>query len=319
MTTERSGAGAPFAAGSVSLRLYPHAMEPTALLAELERQAVLAVSCGFDGVMLSERHGGAWGQIPNPLQAASWLLSSMPGGWVAPCPILLPFRNPMIVAEELAWLQARFPGRVGAGFGTGGNRGDFEAVGVDFDERFKIFDQHLRELAAIWSDDDTVEDPAIARAKQTTLPLVSAATGPIAVLRAAELGLGLIGSSIVATEVTRRNADRYYEAGGRGPHVLICRVWLGEPPLDLMERQFSEYRHASSMRDDVLPAAAGLIASGDPVDIATRVIDRIRESRADALNLRVHVAGLDTESAREQIETLGSEVLPHVRSLWTHD
>ena len=36
-----------------------------------------------------------------------------------------------------------------------------------------------------------------------------------------------------------------------------------------------------------------MIHSDDAADIATRVVQRLRATRADALNVRVHVAGLD--------------------------
>src|SRR5215467_10899633 len=111
---------APFAPGSVSLRLYPHLDLPAhAIVEELRAQAALAAGHGFDGVMTSEHHGGFAGYLPNPLQAAGWLLESMPSGWAAPCPLLLPLRPPALVAEEVAWLAARFPERVGVGVAAG--------------------------------------------------------------------------------------------------------------------------------------------------------------------------------------------------------
>ena len=49
---------APLAAGSVSFRLYPHGLDASATVEELRAQAALALTSGFDGVMISERHGG---------------------------------------------------------------------------------------------------------------------------------------------------------------------------------------------------------------------------------------------------------------------
>ena len=110
----------PFAPGSVSLRLYPHNDLPApAIVDELRAQAALAAEHGFDGVMTSEHHGGFHGYLPNPLQAAGWCLEAMDHGWAAPCPLLLPLRPPALVAEEIAWLAARFPGRVGLGVASG--------------------------------------------------------------------------------------------------------------------------------------------------------------------------------------------------------
>jgi len=111
---------APFAAGSISLRLYPHNDLPaTKIVEEITTQAALAVTHGFDGVMTSEHHGGFHGYMPNPLQMVGFCLEEMPHGWAAPAPLLLPLRPPALVAEEIAWLAARFPGRVGVGVASG--------------------------------------------------------------------------------------------------------------------------------------------------------------------------------------------------------
>src|SRR5438034_9169828 len=125
---------APFAPGSVSLRLYPHnELSAVAIVDELRSQAALAVEHGFDGVMTSEHHGGFGGYLPNPLQLAGWLLGAMSRGWAAPCPLLLPLRPAALVAEETAWLAARFPERVGLGVAAGALAVDFEIMGVSTD------------------------------------------------------------------------------------------------------------------------------------------------------------------------------------------
>jgi alkanesulfonate monooxygenase SsuD/methylene tetrahydromethanopterin reductase-like flavin-dependent oxidoreductase (luciferase family) len=314
-----SASGAPFAKGSVSLRLYPHQLDPTAKLDELQLQAALGVEHGFDGVMLSERHGGAWGQIPNPLQAAGWLLGAMPRGWAAPCPMLLPLRRTAIAAEEIAWLAARYPGRVGVGFGSGGNEPDFRAVGVPFDERNTRFDRALREIVALLRGDGPhglAADPAIALVRREGLPLVSAAMSGHAVRRAAELGVGIIGSSLLDETRTRALVDTYRALGATGPHVVIVRVWLGEPPWALIDEQFGEYRHAAGGGAAASATGEGLIHSDDAAEVAARVAERLHATRADVLNVRVHVAGLAPEAAREQIEAVGREVVPRVRREW---
>src|SRR3954453_8111535 len=94
-------------------------------------QAALAVAHGFDGVMTSEHHGCFSGYLPNPLQLAGFLLDAMTSGWAAPCPLLLPLRPAALVVEEIAWLAARFPGRVGLGLAAGSREQDFSLLGTD--------------------------------------------------------------------------------------------------------------------------------------------------------------------------------------------
>src|SRR3954468_608486 len=141
---------APFAPGSVSLRLYPHGDLPaTQIIDELRVQAALAARHGFDGVMTSEHHGGFHGYLPNPLQLAGWCLEAMHQGWAAPCPLLLPLRPAALVAEEIAWLAARFPGRVGIGVASGALQDDFDIMHVPMDGLAARFRDALTELTGM--------------------------------------------------------------------------------------------------------------------------------------------------------------------------
>src|SRR3954466_12385206 len=132
--------GTPFASGSVSFRSYPHQLgDAVATIDELREQAALAAEVGFDGVMTSEHHAGFAGYLPNPLQLAGFLLDAMETAWAAPCPLLLPLRPAALVAEEIAWLAARFPGRVGLGLAAGALPADFEVMGLTMDELARRF------------------------------------------------------------------------------------------------------------------------------------------------------------------------------------
>src|SRR5437763_2947170 len=179
----------PFAPGSISVRLYPHTELPaTQIVDELRTQAVLAHDHGFDGVMTSEHHGGLAGYSPNPLQLAGWLLEAMPAGWAAACPLLLTLRPVALVAEEVAWLAARFPERVGVGVAAGALAGDFEIMGVAQEDLAARFTSALDELAGILGGSRPgrlVEDPAVVRCRLHPVPLVSAALGLPAPRRAA--------------------------------------------------------------------------------------------------------------------------------------
>ncbi len=159
--------GTPLSEGSISLRLYPHVgLSAEETVRELRHQAVLATEAGFDGVMTSEHHGGFAGYMPNPLQVAGWLLEAMPTGWAAPCPLLVTLRPPALVTEEVAWLAARFPGRVGLGLAAGSLDADFDIVGLTKDDLARRFSDVLAEVAGALDGSEPgrlAEDPAVAR------------------------------------------------------------------------------------------------------------------------------------------------------------
>ena len=168
--------------------------------------------------MTSEHHGGFHGYLPNPLQAAGWCLEAMHDGWAAPCPLLLPLRPPALVAEEIAWLAARFPGRVGLGVASGALPADFEIMHVPMDGLAARFTAAFEELAGILDGSASgalAGDPAIAAAAtEHPIPVLSAAMGFTAARRAARLGAGLLFDSMSTPERCRELVDAFHEAGG---------------------------------------------------------------------------------------------------------
>jgi alkanesulfonate monooxygenase SsuD/methylene tetrahydromethanopterin reductase-like flavin-dependent oxidoreductase (luciferase family) len=308
---------APFAPGSVSLRLYPHLDLPAhEIVDEMRAQAALAAEHGFDGIMTSEHHGGFAGYLPNPLQAAGWCLDAMPTGWAAPCPLLLPLRPAALVAEEAAWLAVRFPGRVGVGVASGALQDDFDIMHVPMDDLAARFADALAELAGMLDGSEPrglSGDPAIKACAEHPVPLVSAAMGFTAVRRAAALGAGVVFDSLSTPERCRELIDAYHDARGTGPCVLIRRAWVGEPPRQRVDNQLDVYRGYSSQAAMQHWGTDELVGDTDATAVVERLLDVQQRAGADALNLRVHVPGVVPADAREQIIRLGDEVLGAIR------
>jgi alkanesulfonate monooxygenase SsuD/methylene tetrahydromethanopterin reductase-like flavin-dependent oxidoreductase (luciferase family) len=308
----------PLAPGSISLRLYPHLdRPPAAIVEELRSQAALAATSGWDGVMTSEHHGGFYGYLPNPLQLAGWLLEAMPTGWAAACPILLPLRPTAIVAEEVAWLDARFPGRVGLGVAAGGLPADFELLDVPHDDLTKRFAAGLEQVTRLLAGDDggkgLLGDPALAARKDDPITVVSAATSVTACTRAARLGVGLILDSLTAPERGRQMVDAYREAGGTGAVILIRRAWLGEPPKEQLDAQVDVYKGYALSSAQAHWGEDELVAVPDADAVAGELLAALEAVGGDALNIRVTVPGVGPDQVREQIVGLGEQVLPLVR------
>jgi alkanesulfonate monooxygenase SsuD/methylene tetrahydromethanopterin reductase-like flavin-dependent oxidoreductase (luciferase family) len=308
----------PFAPASVSLRLYPHNdLAPAAIVDELRAQAALGAEHGFDGVMTSEHHGGFPGYLPNPLQAVGFCLDAMATGWGAPAPLLLPLRPPAMVAEEISWLDARFPGRVGLGVASGALEDDFRIMDVPMRGLTERFASGLEAVAAILRGDATAPlsgDPAIAARRDAPIPLLSAAMGLTAVRRAAGVGAGLLFDSLSAPERCRRLTDAYRDVNGPGTCVLIRRAWVGDPPREKMGDQLDVYKGYSSPVAQAHWGDDELVTAVDPAEVADGLVDAMRRAGADALNVRIHVPGLAPELVREQIVALGDGVLDRVRA-----
>jgi alkanesulfonate monooxygenase SsuD/methylene tetrahydromethanopterin reductase-like flavin-dependent oxidoreductase (luciferase family) len=310
---------APLSPGSISLRLYPHLDRPaTRVVEELRAQAALAAEHGFDGVMLSEHHGGFHGYLPNPQQAAGWCLEAMTTGWAAAAPVLLPLRVPAIVAEEAAWLNARFPGRVGLGVAAGGLPGDFELLGMPMDELASRFTAAMERVTALLRGDDGGDgmsgDLAIAACASAPVPVTSAVASNTSVKRAARLGAGVIIDSLTTIERCREITSLYRDAGGTGAVTLIRRAWLGEPPRADLDKQVDVYRSYSSASAMARWGTDEVVSTTDAAVVAEELLAALRATGADALNIRVTVPGVAPEQVRDQITGLGDHVLPLVRA-----
>lgn len=303
------------------MRLYPHNDLPASeVVSELCAQAVLALSTGFDGVMTSEHHGGFPGYLPNPQQMSSFVLDDHPTGWAAACPLLLPLRPTALVAEETAWLSARHPGRVGLGVAAGALPLDYEVMGSDRASAIDRFVTELPRLVTMLQGrglGSLTGDPALARCADHPVPVLSAAVSPAAARRAARAGAGILMEGMSDPERLAGVTSAYDDAGGLAAKVLIRRVWLGDVPSDLVNRQRTVYDGVTG--DAAAFGADQTVAADDPGHAAERLLAAVRATGATSLDVRVHLPGIPPQLVRRQIAQLGTEVLPRLREAWSPD
>jgi len=307
----------PFGRGSICYKPYVGDGSAKERIDDLLRQAEEAEAAGFDGIAISEHHLGFPGYLPNPLQAASWILAHTSRIWVAPAPMLLLLRPLNLVAEELAWLSARHPGRVAVGFAAGSMIADFELVGSNQDDLTARYESALREVVPTLAGDPPRAlraDPALDLLASHPIPAISAASSHTACRRAASVGCGILLESAVAEAEVARMVGTYRNAGGTGAVVLVRRVWVGDdPPIALEAERDALVRSTVPVykRDSWL-APSDMIISGSAEQLAQRLGAVIEATGADALNLRVHVPGLAPSVVQDQVAAL-ADVLTYVR------
>lgn len=68
--------------------------------------------------------------------------------------LVLPYRNPFITARAAATLDLFSGGRLVLGLGAGYLKGEFFALGVDFEQRNEIMDEYIRALKSAWRGED---------------------------------------------------------------------------------------------------------------------------------------------------------------------
>lgn len=106
----------------------------------------------FDSLWLSERIGG---ESPDPLVAMSVAAARTTRLKIGMSVMVLPGRNPIVLAKELATLDRMSNGRLLPAFGLGvADPHEQQAFGVERSQRAKIFNESLAILRSCWLDDE---------------------------------------------------------------------------------------------------------------------------------------------------------------------
>ncbi len=118
--------------------------------------------------------------------------------------VILPQRNPVVLAKELATIDAMSGGRLLFGVGVGWLTEEFDAIGIPFGERAPRTDEAIEVLRTLWADDEasfdgrfTTLDRALMFPKpiqrvdgRPGVPILIGGHSPAAARRAGRLGDG---------------------------------------------------------------------------------------------------------------------------------
>jgi alkanesulfonate monooxygenase SsuD/methylene tetrahydromethanopterin reductase-like flavin-dependent oxidoreductase (luciferase family) len=102
--------------------------------------ADLAEPLGFDSLSSVEHHFTGYAMIPNCVQLLTWMAARTKRLEVCTSVIVLPWHDPIRVAEEIAMLDVLSGGRTSFGFGRGAARSEYDGFGIPMEEardRFK--------------------------------------------------------------------------------------------------------------------------------------------------------------------------------------
>jgi probable F420-dependent oxidoreductase len=123
--------------------------------------AVAAEAAGFSGFGFTDhpapterwlRSGGH--DALDPFVAMGFAAAHTTTLRLIPNVVVLPYRNPFVVAKAGATLDLLSGGRFTLAVGVGYLKREFAALGVDFDERADLVEEALQVIRAVWSGDD---------------------------------------------------------------------------------------------------------------------------------------------------------------------
>jgi len=112
------------------------------IFGEEVKHALLADELGFDSVWTIEHHFTPYTMVTNPLQFLTYVAGRTENVDLGTMVIVLPWHNPVRVAEDLAMLDSFLDGRkVIAGLGRGLGRREYGGLGIDQNEARGRFDE----------------------------------------------------------------------------------------------------------------------------------------------------------------------------------
>ena len=88
--------------------------------------------------------------IPDPLIWLAFVAAAVPRLRLGTCILIVPQRNPLVLAKELATLDQLSGGRVELGLGVGWLKEEFETLGVLWERRGARNDEYVAAMRALW-------------------------------------------------------------------------------------------------------------------------------------------------------------------------
>jgi probable F420-dependent oxidoreductase len=230
---------------------------------------------GHSGTEIAVNPGIGWLE---PLSTLSFVAATTKRVRLGTSVLVLPYRNPVLVASQAATLHLLSGDRLILGVGAGWMREEFEALGLDPAERGARTDEYMAVLRTLWRDDPAsfkgrfvnCDDVVLGVApRDSTPPLwVGGNTRP-ALRRALRHGDGWHGFEVYAEDMDAILAE-LEELGGemdRDPAELELSVVRGMVPPGREEESFIEGRRnlgdsAAEMVDELgryAQAGVGLV------------------------------------------------------------
>ncbi|MGW3346083.1 LLM class flavin-dependent oxidoreductase [Nonomuraea rubra] len=155
--------------------------------AVLRRWARTVEALGYDLLMISDHvvvTPDVAEQYPapfyEPFTTLSWLAGVTERIRLGTSVLIVPYRHPLLMARMAANLDRFSGGRLVLGVGTGWARQEFDALGVPFERRGRLTDEHLQAMRAAWADEDDY--------RAGPIPLWVGGNGEAGLRRAVRLG-----------------------------------------------------------------------------------------------------------------------------------
>ncbi len=216
--------------------------------------------------------------------------------------LVLPQRQPVLVAKQISTLDTLSGGRVRLGVGVGWQVAEYEALSEDFGNRGQRMDEAIVLLRHCWRDKEVSFDGEFYRADtiamepkppQSDIPIWIGGTSDRALRRVGELGDGWLATAYTDAAEVKRARDTIEAAAvaaDRDPAKIGRQMMIDVPPRDATGKAFyqdmdrvaerAEFLRSSGFQWGAVNATAMFQAGARTIDalidVLGRVHDRIR-------------------------------------------
>ncbi|HIG14780.1 MAG TPA: TIGR03619 family F420-dependent LLM class oxidoreductase [Gammaproteobacteria bacterium] len=231
--------------------------------------------------------------------------------------LILPLRNPVLLAKQLASIDLISNGRLLPGLASGWYKREFDACGVDFHRRGKIMDESLEILERLWTEEKTTAEysPYNLRsavmypkpAQQPRPPILIGGYAERVLRRVASKSDGWLTYCYTAASYAgdKKRILAFAEEGGRDPSTLSFtnQLPIAIGPRDKIEGPMKEWL------DTEWDFAAGSKSTADSAIIGTveECAEQIQAHLDEGLDRLVF---MPYRYQDDQVEAIATQLIP---------
>lgn len=167
----------------------------------------------------------------DPVMGMCWVAAQTSTIEIGTAVMILPQRNPVVLAKELVCLDEMSGGRLTLGVGVGWCKDEGEAIGIDWANRGKLTDEYIDAMRTLWSTDAAeFKGPTVSfsdaymypRPVDGSIPIMVGGDSGIAMRRVARTGDGWLAYSVPVEDMAAKVAElkEMTKAQGRDPEAL---------------------------------------------------------------------------------------------------
>ena len=296
---------------------------------------------GLDSAWVSEHHFADDDYLSGTMPSLGALAAVTDDIEIGTCIALAPLYDAIRLAEDTATVDLLSRGRMTLGLAIGSNPREFDAFGIDPDERVDRLEETVDLVRAAWSDGplgfeprfhDVTPDVTVTPKPAHDVPVMLGGAAKPAVRRAARTADGWCAPSALSLEGVRKRVEDIERVredetiDGEFQVYVLQHGFVADSKQEAWEamregylylqRRYAEIFSGESVEElpaervEELKEKALFGTAGDVVD----ELDAYREALGDDIHMifRTYHPGIGTDRMVDCIERLGDEVRPEV-------